>query len=498
VEDQSDILKPHYHNGHHRTDTSKGIGTTKSVTLNGASKGTLINGEHVVALKRKVFQEHLDTHRITAQEFDQEVDDLTRVKLLKCLGEAIIDLLRIEQAVYLDRLGLIYPSYRERSITDYRADCYTIEPVIERSASFEKCIAFDPAQRELYGEVVDFKELASLMQLKLRREGLHWNELETLRYLRGLARVLVEQLAMHGFTQKIPQLGTLLALHNRQGTTITDWFNGADIFLSSEYCENIPQGDVRTFSQPMLSDAFEPFTSLYGSALHTFRVSVARELQALGLDTEKLRQEVPSQQLSFSVAVFDTTEDNSTYRRLLYVSDRLRLLSPSSNTQTVPLPCELVAHIELGKDELDRTSAFPDIPPRWPTKLFLLGWILIHSSPNQLARYGSGISLGAALDDSCSKLTTIILNNYSLVAGPQHTRSKNFNYLSLVGITEDEHLLAEQYSSRFLLSLLSRRNLDQTIRPSRSSILHRSSFQQSPTTEQLSNKIRHGIKILAA
>lgn len=453
---------------------------TPSVTSS-TKQGALTHNRSIstgIAVRKVNFRENLRTHEIRIEDLLHELSGDQISVVFKTLSKALIDYLKVDRSIYLERFGVLFPQYSERTKAQHRSGKVQAYKAIERGATFEKCVELTQELRRRYGRVVEVKELANSMVPRLRRAGFNWSDLQTLRYLRGVIKLIAEQVAARGYSDTFPGLGKFLALHNRQGQTVDDWFDGADIFLASDYHDELQVEELRTFNRPVLKSASEPLQAIYGAPLHTFRVNLPRELGALGLDSNAALKELPDTAQSFSISVFEVlSERGSDSRRLIYVSDRLRLFTPQRHADTLDqptpsLPTELVVELEVREKDfqLHRT------PPRTPLRTFVLGWILLQSSPNRALRNLSGLTLGQPLDGENSKLTAILVAPWDRISQPQSSFDADFRYRSLVGVTTDEYISAERHSALTILELLRRKGLHQVTKYSRSSIVARSSF----------------------
>ena len=425
----------------------------------------LVDSEETVVTKPKYRIIHPSKRlTMTHEEFMKETTEEERTTLLYELNLVINSQLSLDKAIYLERLGFIYPITRTSQANYPQRTWCVIREETHRTAAFEKCEDIVTYHRDKYSEIVETSDLVKKIYLKLPLNyQIRWSESDVKRRILALLRQIKREIVHDGYSGSLSAVGEFYALHNRQGQSEVDWFAGADILLVPQFRELVSVGTPNTFERPVLQNPFELLDAIHGKCIKSFSVDVKSILEKLGyeLDDEaKLDDKI-------KVNVYGIESNRSDEMALLYCTDGIRHLA-RSETGT-----ELTFHLALPSST--KLQKIQDEVPTWPLKALTLGWLLVQSTQSRRLKPAQGFSCEAMLSDQQGSLiNSIFTSEYRLIPGVQLTEDRPFRYINLVGITAAEANVADKFSPNHLLRLLECRSLDQITRPSRTSVVNRS------------------------
>jgi len=450
------------------------------------------------------------TSVLGVREFLEAFSDEQRAMLGDAIASAIIYYIERDTPVWLDALGIIAPEIVTRDRSRVVGEHLVVRSETRRSVRFEKCSELVTFQREQHAGVIETKELVTQVYANLPLPlQLQWPERELARLVRTYFRWLKHEVVIDGYCSRLAALGEFCSLHNRQGENLSDWYAGADIFLVSSYKQNIHVGQSRVFPRPILLDAWELLEAAHGKPVKTFEINLTTELTGLGFSLNSQEQAWALENNKLKVAVFRVPlkQANLQERRstapeskvaLIYCTDGLRCSSLGSERSRAG--CELVFQLEIVGAEVARAEVSP---PRWPARALTMGWVLLHHTPNKVLRSGFGFSCNVPLVPSTStesvqselsvavlrqehemvtvgvgprfhsSINAIFTTEFAAVRGEQLASDQPFHYINIVGVNEEEAVLAESRSARHLTMLLKHRGLDQLTKLSRPSLVGR-------------------------
>jgi hypothetical protein len=407
-------------------------------------------------------------YRMTGEEFIHLTSAQDRTLLRDALDAALISFLRDFRAIYLDGLGIIYPAQVKQSITrDISHSQSLVRNETMVSAQFEKCYDLIDLHREQFPRITEIAELNAYIYPRLPIQSqLRWNEDQLARLLRGLVRSIREEIVIDGSSSQLQSLGRFFALHNRQGESPEDWFAGSDIFLQSTFQEPIAVESGRIFPKPVLRDAWELIEAGLGKPLYQFELDVCEELSRVGYDCQSIQSEFDAQSLKLPVAIFKSP---STERKdeavLVYCTEGMRHFSLQDSSA---VGTELTFQLAIPQSQLEEPL------PLWPARVLSLGWVLMMSARDRRISLGAGLSAEMPLVPHFDTgLTGIFATPFSPVQSTQLSVDGEFEYVNLIGITDDEIQVAERRGADQLSMLLQFRKHHQVTRPARSSVVSR-------------------------
>jgi len=202
---------------------------------------------------------------ISAGDFLKETTEEERRHLLQELSDSILYFIERDCAVYLEGFGLLIPRHATNEIVRTLGTKNILRTETKRLMTFEKCDELCAHHRERHNTIIETKELARRIHPRLPvMINVHWTPQDTRRYLRGFFKYLAHETVVQGHSRQLKAIGTFYSLHNRQGTTFSDWFAGADIFIKQSAQQILMVQPGKVFKQPVLTSAWEPLEAAYG------------------------------------------------------------------------------------------------------------------------------------------------------------------------------------------------------------------------------------------
>ncbi len=425
--------------------------------------------------------------RVTREEYLKETTVEQRELLRTAINDSLLLLLRNQRAIFLEELGIIHAdcinSQRAYIVSCTQGACR--EELIRR-VQFEKCDDSSAIDRNKFPNLVELAEFTSIVQAALPGDlSVLWSDRMLRRNIRGMIKDIREEVVSYGYSKQLSNLGTLSALHNRQGLTSRDWFAGADIFMANPLEERVKVSAPIIFERPVLQNAWELLEAALGEPVHIFSIDVIKELQALGYE---MAADATSACKAIKVAAFELPQSQSDEKVYIYCTDGLRKQRAISKERTSDAPEELGAGSEfvfqLAVPQRNLQLVSPEDAqgaPTWPGRPITMAWVLLQSSRSKTLKVGAGLSTDLPLRPRTeSDLNTIFVTPFSMARNEMLSEDGPFRYLNILGVSHTEAQLARDVSPDFLINLLERRGLDQITRPSRMPITHR--FATAPET----------------
>ncbi|MEZ4754799.1 MAG: hypothetical protein R3A13_10920 [Bdellovibrionota bacterium] len=401
----------------------------------------------------------LDLHR--GESYYSCLNFKEKAILAESLSLAISSAVLNGARVFLSGFGIFFPIEVQEKYPETNQTEVTIYQETSRSIGFEKCIDDDSIQSR--DSLLDWTKLANEVRNSSARLGLVIPTLvESKGAINGLVADLRKEITLHGNSNLLSALGVFCALHNRQGNTEKDWFQGSDIFLCQTSKKSIAKELLKTTKLPVLNTAWEPLEAAYGSPINNFEIDLVQILDSLKFDTKHLidDQYGPTK---ISVAAFFKQDSNSVIFCTNGLRSRARSNNPAENITgteiTMQLPVENLAEATLIAEE-----------DSWITLPIALGWMLLHTSSSRTIKPSVAFSLDVPLKPN-SNLTAIFTSDFPLSPNQHLSKEGFFKYISITGICSDELASADSLSPTLLESMLKRRGLLTETRINRSSIL---------------------------
>ena len=409
--------------------------------------------------------------KISLEDYLRETTEEQKEVLQRELSSAIVRSLTEGSSVYLEGFGLLSPTSDSNQRNRVLSSKQIVWHETELSVNFEKCFDVGSIQRMRSRSLTDTGDLATLISPYIPPH-FQWDDHTIRRYIRGFIKNLQHETIVNGKSMLLDSLGTFYALHNRQGTTLTDWFAGSDIFLKQNFQYTLSTRNPRIYERPVMRDAWELFETAYGPAHATLKVSVREELEMLGYETEQLSSCRSPLDLHLKIFVQDTGSDSL---HVLFCTDGLRRSGYNLNIRN-PEGIEYVFQLTIPKPAQHNDIILPD----WPLRLLTLGWILLESSRTACPGIGIGLGCDSPLISeqdqkfsSREELSIAFITPFEPFSSEYLCESGgSFRYLNLLGISAQEAELARHSSAAHLLDLLKYKKLDQITYPGRSSLIH--------------------------
>lgn len=396
-----------------------------------------------------------------------------RAQILAELVNVTLEFLARDVCVYFEGFGILIPHIESQQRVRTQANQIFIQTETFRSLRFEKCGELVAFHREKFGTIAELKDLIEQVRRKLPTSTKNADR-ELRQLLRGLFQSLKIDVVSRGFSNLMPQIGEFFALHNRQGSAVSDWFAGSDIFIRPKYRQTLFVEPTKMMERPILQSSWELLEAAYGAPACVLELDLLEQLTELGYDAEALQTGLADKDRRIPVGVFLRLEAP---QALIYCTDGLRRMAAQAGH--IRAGTELV--FQLGLSSHDDQAAIPD----WPLRPLSLGWVLMQSARSKSLGIGAGLSCDSSLiPDEDSELRCILATPFAAVKTEQLSSEGAFNYVNLIGICPDEAEVAASHSVDYLFKLLEYKELDQCTKPSRSSIVARTYFHLlEPSTE---------------
>jgi hypothetical protein len=368
------------------------------------------------------------------------------------LTAATLHFIERNRAVWFPTLGIFFPEVKTAAVIRHLGSRLVVQKETTRTANFEKCSELVAYQRERFPTVVELPELAERVFSKASETTR--NQLSH-RHVRGRLQSLISAVRRdvlnRGSSTLLPGLGTLYALHNRQGETEGDWYAGADLFIVDRYSRTLHVEPPTFLERPSFRDSFELLEAAYGIGELTDEVTVG---------------EFPVRVKSFKIPA---TDKGTSSDRYLLATDGVRRLSKVDNAE----PGELLLELQ----SVEGLS--------WGRRLLVN---LCKADQGHFAasvRKGTMIELPKAQHPTLSPgtrrtslpITTIIVAPFHRASAEHRCDDGVFTYRLLVGITADEAALSEKIGYAPLMAMLERRGHASATKLIRPSVLLRSCFE---------------------
>ncbi len=365
------------------------------------------------------------------------------------------------RAVYLERLGIVFPSTRNRKRSTLEDRTFDLISETVVAPEFEKCSELISYQRDRFKGIVDTKDLISIVKGKIAF-FVKWKDKKIDRYIRGFLALLRYEVIVYGYSERLSQLGIFYAVHNRQGKNDSEWIDGADIFLRTDLEIVLESGRVGRYTRPVLASAWEPFEAQYGKPISYISLNIKEELRELGIEENEISKILTNQQSPLEISVFKCTTESDD--KLVFVTNGLRKLGIKSHGIGTELVFQIVPNrlTELGDIDFKNFSA----------RSFALAWMLLVSGKDPAAPLGEGLSSDISLIKESANigLTSILLTTFRMIESEQLTNEGKFNYICMTLLYSDEAKVIEDLGSTKIIALLERRGLDQVNRETRGSL----------------------------
>jgi hypothetical protein len=425
---------------------------------NNSSESPVLNAndsEHSPSLRLKTSKSFLAglPIKIKESEFYASTDEKERDLIRFELNCALQHFLELERPIFLESLGLFVPQRKERQMGYPSEQALIVRSEVVRCVTFEKTDDFNPDSLQNFegissekSKVVELQELAHRIYPKLPVVmHIKWNEQGFRSLLRAYLNYIRDRLVDLGFSANLSTLGTLYAMHNRQGQSEKDWFAGADIQLFPRRAQVVEVLSSKLFGRPVLESAFEPLQALYGDAVVEYKLNPDYELGALGVES-------PQPESPFSVAVFRHFYQTNSKPRLIFCTEGLRNYAHSVNPDSVGT--ELI--VQVPEEELSTDPSELDLKAQnFAHRLLGLGWSMLLGTKGKNLRVGLGISCESpVINFERTAITGVVANSVGPFTGEHLSKEGEFAYAHLLGITNAEAKLISSGKRLHLLALL--------------------------------------------
>ena len=384
--------------------------------------------------------------------------------------------------VYLNGFGILFTKPHSQDRSYQKCSSLIVRKENYRTIEFEKCASITNFHRQTYPGLIELKELSErILALLPIEQAAPINEKIIRARLSVLIGDVLSETVIKGCSNLLSSIGTFYALHNRQGNSLEDWFAGSDIFISSNFAQPISVGKCIVRERPILESAWELLGAAFGEPLIKLKINLTKELKELGYDISELPNDVSSE---IPVAIFQSYSKKDKTHLLIYSTDGLRTQGITAK-RTKGFGTEMVFQLPVTTpfSHQDKKQLL-DIP-RWPLRPLVMGWILMQSSSAKVLKAGLKIREESSLIPNFdSDLSAIFCTQFSTFKEEQLSTEGSFFFVNIVGITGDEHALAERNGSEHLRVVLEYKKLSQFTKPLRSSLTSRSTLKELERPER--------------
>lgn len=382
---------------------------------------------------------------------------------------ALQHFLEFDRPVFLEGLGLILPLRSERARAYPSDNSLVVRKELVRSVTFEKCDDITGTQSVFESEgkkIVETYELANRIYPRLPLAmHLKWSMQAMRSLLRAYVISVRERLVTKGVSQSLSAIGTLYAMHNRQGQAVADWFAGSDILLQPRRSQVLQVLESKLCSRPVFETAWEPLEALHGKPITRLCLDLLQILNDTGFAVDDYNNSDTNRQVE--VAVFLDKESKPQQPKLIWCTDGIRQLAKRQSQEIVAteLIIQTPAHAQKPATSVEKYSVLA-------SRLMALGWAILHSTKNKTLRPGLGINTESPLiSNPKSLLTAAVATHMSRLSGIHLCKEGEFSYANITGISHKEAKLISAGKRINLLAMLELRGLDQITQPGRPCLL---------------------------
>jgi hypothetical protein len=412
------------------------------------------------------------------EKFQHELSDENKNILVEAFNTACKHALYAGNGVFLETFGLFTSVPEKKSLIALYKGNTLSRQVRLQNIQFQKCSELTSYIRERNEKIIEEKELCGIVLSKLPLNlQIEWRLEETREFVSGLIQSIKHDTISLGICRLVTSLGDFFSLHNRQGSNLDDWYAGSNIIFRSNCSRESFCEDCRVFERAVLQNTWELMECVYGKALHIFSINICKELKNLGFDLDLSYFKDGMELENIQVAVY--ANKNAKQQQLIYCTDGLRNLGMQAGHVGNEFVFQVAYDSDFRDSAKNSASKLDDILlPSWPKAVLLMGWIMLLNSKTKSVSEGAALSLKTSLctDITQSRLSAVICTNYSLAKVELLSNEGPFNLINLLGITNEEYKLSENYAADILITLLKEKRLDQVTKLCRPNLLTKTSF----------------------
>lgn len=419
-------------------------------------------------------------YKLSTEAFYSTTTEQERDLLRFEVNCALQHFIEFDRPIFLEGLGLFIPSKTERDRAYPSGQSLIVRKESVRSVIFEKCDDISGAQ-SIYAaqgkKVVETHELASRIYPRLPM-GLHlkWTDQAMRSLLRAYLFSVRERLVTKGVSQFLSTVGTLYALHNRQGSTPNDWYAGSDILLLPRRAQVLQVTESKLCARPVFLNSWEPLEALYGKAVSTLCLDLVEVLKKTGFAVDDASDESAELNLKKSqveVAIFLDKDSKPSQPRLIWCTKGIRELAIKSSAEVIGTELIVQTPAKLGDSSgsVDRHFVLA-------SRLLALGWAVLHGTRNKTLRPGLGMNTEAPIiSNPKSLLTAIVATHAHPLYGVHLDADGEFSYANITGISHREAKLISAGKRIHLLAMLELRTMDQITQPRRVCLMEHTTLE---------------------
>lgn len=383
------------------------------------------------------------------------------------IGNTIIYFAECGYASFLSRLGIIFPIEKlQQRVSSVNQQFSFIEETT-KSLKFEKTDDIYTSHRIQFPQLLETSELSQRVFEKTRSFlSFSATSLDLKKLVKALIDEIKRKVVRDAIVEDFFGLGSLFALHNRQGIEERDWYAGADISLSCTWNKVIQGSPSRFIEAPVLDSAFEISDLILGNPVADIDLNLHKQISSLEFDTHDLLEIIPT-----FVKLRSYIKPISPNRySVTFVSEGIRTISSNLKKE---LGNEFIVKTVLYHRDQDEafklSSEMASSPLPWVLNLFAGGSLLAALSRNGLVSKASALPVGKEelqLPQK-SELSTIVTFPFRTIGYRQESTTGPFYFSHLSLLTDAEASFLVDKRKSLILHFLQQRGYEQTSQPDR-------------------------------
>lgn len=396
------------------------------------------------------------------------ISSLDRERIREALQRTLIYFIDCGYPCALEGLGIIFPIEKATQRVETATDSMVISVETVKTIEFEKTDVIYQCHRSQFTNLLEDRDISDKVFEKIGDKlSLTCTESDVRREIKNIIRQLKHEVLEGGWSSLLDQVGIFIAHHNRQGTTKSDWFAGADIFLDRAWHKKVTAHSTSKIKFPELVDAFEPFEMQYGKEIASIDIDLSAAITKLGFESP-LAQFPPC-----SVRAYKA-QGSKKGQRITFVTNGLRHIAFAH--AGTDLGSEIV--IELAADIWQDQSTY-EIPTQAITMIAVAA-LLIASSKSGTALHYVAVPLQEIFGVKSHQPHTLVTFPYKKIGQAVRCIEENGNYYySLCNLITEAEAIAIQANHKYLLSLfLNRKGYFQETYTNRPCVLNRTAVDK--------------------
>jgi hypothetical protein len=395
----------------------------------------------------------------------KEFSSLDKEHIREALESSLIYLLECGYPCALESIGIIFPVEKtvQKVLTEETSILITLETI--KTIDFEKTDVIYQCHRHQFANLLEERDISDRVFLRVSSKlSYTFSEYDVRKEIRNIIRQLKSDVLNHGWSSLLEKVGIFVAHHNRQGTTVSDWFAGADIFIDRAWQKKIKTEKTSRVQFPELTSPFEPFEMQYGKHIAETNLDLKSQISGLGF-------EPPSRPLPICELRVYKTEHTQKVSTLIFATNGLRRIGFEKSG---------ISGSEVVIQLLVEDSSFnPYEIPKYILAMVSMAGLLIASSKTGRALPCVAVELNEVFTAK-NQPNTLVSFPYRHIGQALRCQGEQGTfYFSLFTLITEDEASSIQSNHKYLLSLfLNRKGYFQETRIQRPSVFNRTSVDK--------------------